>query len=175
MFVFTARRQDAYLISILLALGMVALLTGTARSDYRVVNQTEGVLRVAVFEPEDMGRISGNGWQRVGPGESAAVSSCARPVIGILVQDEATGEDFVPPEVLRTATKPICALGTFTVTGGEEPFGMIRLTWGMPPTVRLIPGDWSGGDLPEGWYAAEISIVPSDGTFEVTMTESSRQ
>lgn len=172
MFIFTARRLDEYLISVLLALGMVGLLTGTARGDYLVVNQTEGVVRVVVFEPEDMGRISGNGWQRVDPGESAVVSSSARPVIGILVQDEVTGDEFAPPDAIRTATKPICALGTFTVAEGVEPFGMIRLTWGMPPTVQLIPGDWSGGDLPEGWYAAEVFIVPSDGTFEVASVES---
>jgi hypothetical protein len=168
MFAFTARRLDTYLISVLLALGMVALLSGTARGDYRVVNRTEGVLRVAVFEPQDMGRIAGNGWQMIGPGEAAAVSSCARPVIGILVQDDATGEVLTPPDVLRTVTKPVFALGTFTVAEGEEPFDLIRLTWGMPPTVQLIPGDWSSGDLPDAWYAAELFIVPSDGTFEVS-------
>ena len=176
MFIFATRRLDEYLISVLLALGMVALFAGNARGDYRVVNQTETMLRVAVFEPEVMDRTAGAGWQYVPPGASVVVSSSSQPVIGLLVQDELNGTIFTPPGTMGTTTKPLCGVDTFTVAEGVEPMGLIRLTWGMPPTVRLIPGGWAPADLPSGWFAADVAIVPSDGTFEVTATptESSR-
>ncbi|WP_169977533.1 hypothetical protein [Tautonia rosea] len=178
MFLFTTRRLDEYLISVLLALGIVALFAGTARADYRIVNQTDSILRVAVFEPEMMGRIDGEGWQIVAPRASVMVSACSQPVIGLLVQETSTGAVLVPPETMGTNPKPVFRDDTFTVAEGVEPMGLIRLTWGMPPNIRLIPGDWTEADLPPGWFTAEVPIVPSDGTFEVipvtTETQSHR-
>jgi hypothetical protein len=167
MFIFATRRLDEYLISVLLALGIVALLAGTARADYRIENQTGSTLRVAVFEPEMMGRIDGFGWQMVAPRASVMVSACSQPVIGLLVQDTQTGAVLVPPGAIGTNPKPIFREDPFTVAEGVEPMGLIRLTWGMPPNVQLIPGQWTAADLPAGWFAAEVPIVPSDGTFEV--------
>lgn len=168
MFIFALRRLDEYLISVLLALGMVALLSGNARGDYRVVNQTDTLLRVAVFETEMMGRTAGNGWLYVAPGASAVVSSCSQPVIGVLVQNTATGAIYTPGDAIGTTPKPICGVDTFTVAEGVEHAGKIRLTWGMPPNIRLIPGQWTPFDLPSGWFPAGVPIVPSEGTFEVT-------
>ncbi|MEW4570642.1 hypothetical protein AB1L88_22490 [Tautonia sp. JC769] len=167
MFIFATRRLDEYLISVLLALGIVALLAGTARADYRIENQTDSTLRVAVFEPEMMGRIDGSGWQVVAPRASVMVSACSQPVIGLLVQDTRTGAVLVPPGAMGSNPRPVFREDPFTVAEGVEPMGLIRLTWGMPPDVRLIPKDWTEADLPAGWFRAEVPIVPSDGTFEV--------